>query len=325
MRWLMSCVVLLAACSTTAPRVDADLADAGTDAPAAVDTGPPDAGPSCAALLTERRRACGSLVCAGGPCPDDCADALFAEDPSVWIDCWGSEQVEDACGHGCLVRAPGPRLCGGGRGADCGPDAYCDGSCGSSEWVAGVCLPRPVSCDPAAARVACVCDGSLHWDECEAHRAGASTSRFCNLLPHGPCESRLPFPEVRCEETVTAWLWDGYDCVAGEACPGERNVFTDEALCRSVFAGCAHGPAGSLRDCRDRSVCEDNEVCLFPPEDPCGREGSSGRCQVGADGCFRVAVPIVCGCDGVTYGGACDALLVGRTAVAHAGTCEGAD
>ncbi|MFK7989632.1 MAG: hypothetical protein AB8I08_26680 [Sandaracinaceae bacterium] len=105
-----------------------------------------------------------------------------------------------------------------------------------------------------------------------------------------------------------------------ETC-SSRGLSTRED-CETVRESCPSGAVSSFRECEDNAVCDPREVCLFPPEDPCGRDGAPGRCQQVSNGCFRVDIPEVCGCDGVTYPGACDAIGMARVPVDHVGACE---
>jgi hypothetical protein len=66
--------------------------------------------------------------------------------------------------------------------------------------------------------------------------------------------------------------------------------------------------------------CTDaGEYCQFAPEAQCGAADQSGTCQPKPEVCTEQYDP-VCGCDGQTYGNACQAAAAG-VSVASAGEC----
>ena len=73
--------------------------------------------------------------------------------------------------------------------------------------------------------------------------------------------------------------------------------------------------SGSRLDCRDSDDCEQDFYCA-KEEGKCSEQGPcSPRPQV----CTTVYDP-VCGCNGMTYGNACEAARSGAS-LAHKGTC----
>lgn len=68
--------------------------------------------------------------------------------------------------------------------------------------------------------------------------------------------------------------------------------------------------------------CKDDEWCDYPEGIACGIADQFGTCRPRPEVCVQVYLP-VCGCDGKTYGNACQAAAAGLD-VAHAGECGGA-
>jgi hypothetical protein len=68
--------------------------------------------------------------------------------------------------------------------------------------------------------------------------------------------------------------------------------------------------------------CADGEYCSFPPEAECGAADQTGFCSTQPEFCTLEFNP-VCGCDGVTYGNACEAAAAGVSVVSE-GECASA-
>jgi hypothetical protein len=75
-------------------------------------------------------------------------------------------------------------------------------------------------------------------------------------------------------------------------------------------------PGGCDGICRDNSQCADTDYC----SKPLGACADAGRCASRPQACPDVWLP-VCGCDGQTYGNACEAAAAGAS-VAHLGRCD---
>ncbi len=98
---------------------------------------------------------------------------------------------------------------------------------------------------------------------------------------------------------------------------------TYENECKAAAAGMSVDHLGS---CEDRPCgglgpyppCEPDEFCDVPPG-TCGDPSVIGVCRPIPSGCPNVWDP-VCGCDGVTYGNACEAHAAG-VSIAHPGEC----
>jgi len=210
----------------------------------------------------------------------------------------------------------------------CGADEYCERREGSCEGE-GACRQRPAACvqvfDPV-----CGCDGRTYGNSCEAAMAGVSVAHggvcqppgcevdedcdegaFCELQACGaldisPAGRCMPRPEV-CP--------DIYDPVCG--CDGvtygndcERRA---AGVSKAGEGACDVDPVG----CEKNAECDRSQWCA---KDPGLCEDGPGLCRVRPQLCPLVVQP-VCGCDGQTYGNACEASRVGVNTV-HAGSCE---
>ncbi len=79
-------------------------------------------------------------------------------------------------------------------------------------------------------------------------------------------------------------------------------------------------PPGRVCGGRGGSPCPDGQFCDFPISSICGAADGPGVCTTPPGGCIALYDP-VCGCDGRTYGNACNAAA-NRVSVARRGACE---
>lgn len=86
----------------------------------------------------------------------------------------------------------------------------------------------------------------------------------------------------------------------------EETIDTADSELRSRRCGAGYGRCGAGTFCRySRGVC-----------------GSApGRCRAKPDACLELLGDPVCGCNGTTYGSACDADTAG-VSIAHRGECN---
>lgn len=83
-------------------------------------------------------------------------------------------------------------------------------------------------------------------------------------------------------------------------------------------AGAIGGMCGGMtgQTCTDEAA-----YCEYAPEASCGAADMTGTCQIKPEICTAEYKP-VCGCDGETYGNACNAAMEG-VSIVHEGACEG--
>lgn len=210
----------------------------------------------------------------------------------------------------------------------CGADEYCqrrEDECGGE----GACRQRPEGCvqvfDPV-----CGCDDHTYGNACEAAMAGVSVAyggacrpavcdrdedcgerefcevEACGALDVSPAGICVPRPAV-CP--------DIYDPVCG--CDG----VTYGNDCERRRAGISKASDGACDgepvSCRENAQCDRAQWCAKQPG-VC--DEGAGLCRVRPQLCPLVVAP-VCGCDGQTYGNACEAAHIGVN-VAHEGPCE---
>lgn len=89
-------------------------------------------------------------------------------------------------------------------------------------------------------------------------------------------------------------------------------------------AGECAGSGGGTCGGRGGGTCATDEYCAYTPAAICGRADATGTCtKIPQDvGCITVYDP-VCGCDGMTYGNACEATSAG-VSIDHDGECASA-
>jgi hypothetical protein len=260
------------------------------------------------------------------------------------------------CDDGNCSPEPQPgAVCGGFLGANCGAGLYCqyapDAICGFAD-ATGTCAVKPDACTKEYNPV-CGCDGQTYGNACTAASAGVSVvsegecrtagggaqeGEMCGGLAGVACGEGLYCsyaPEASCgaadQSGVCAWKPGGcaqiYDPVCG--CDGH----TYGNACTAASAGvsvdhqgeCAAPVAEVGESCGGflpypAPVCAAGLYCHYAIDDSCGWADAPGTCAEKPEVCTKEYNP-VCGCDGHTYGNACEAASNGASVI-HEGECQ---
>lgn len=135
----------------------------------------------------------------------------------------------------------------------------------------------------------------------DAHCGAGDMTGTCAALPDNGC-ILIDAPVCGCDDRTY-----GNPCAAALA----GVSVASEGACESEGTVC-----GGFRG----EQCAEDEFCDYPSGADCGRADAAGVCQSKPEACDAVYDP-VCGCDGTTYGNACEANLAG-VSVETEGECE---
>ena len=232
-------------------------------------------------------------------------------------------------GNACVAAAAGVNVVSEGACVDkgeCNTNADCDDAdyCFSEEGcdTPGTCQEKPVFCTFEFNPV-CGCDGNTYSNPCVAASEGV------NIVSQGACvvEEQCN-TNTDCDETDYCFSENG--CDAPGVCQTRPQLCTREfrPVCgcdgRTYGNACEAAAAGvnvrqegvclSEGECTSNTDCPGSEYCLFTRG--CG---GSGLCQSRPEACLALWDP-VCGCDGRTYGNACEAAVAGVSVLAT-GAC----
>ncbi len=246
-----------------------------------------------------------------------CGDGIL--DPGEGCDD-GSTMGGDCCSPSCRLEhgvaceppPPSPPNCGpppdsdSASASDCPPHEFCEqppGACGTAD-LGGSCVPVSDACPRIFAPV-CGCDGVTYPNDCVRRGARAQKAH------DGPCECRgapVCLPGTRGVDLDADGCEDGCAPCPSTSCPQPGMAADiDGDACADT---CLPGFCATSAECADDFYCAKRlSEC-----------GARGVCVRRPRVCPEVAAP-VCGCDGQTYGNACEAAAAG-VAVRSRGRCE---
>lgn len=213
-------------------------------------------------------------------------------------------------------------------GESCGSDSECragfcdfpDDACGGGEL--GVC-DTPADLCPLDCPGVCGCDGRFYCNTCLAHANSidvAADDRSCRAGSCRPMDAR----GMGDCDLAFGFAWNGVRCatVSGCSCIGDEcgALYDRSEACELAYDGCADEPApGATCGTIAGLVCNREEYCDYDPS--CTIPDAAGTCMRRPEVCSGLYDP-VCGCDGRTYGNACNAASAGMD-VASMGECGG--
>lgn len=197
------------------------------------------------------------------------------------------------------------------------------------EITVGVCVPTPASC-PTDGKPRCTCAGETdpygrtYANECERLRAGARTdpysnSPFTSCAPScgGPEKLECPAPLVCRYPDWTCGVFDEHGrceepqpTVPGAVCGCDGTTYPGRDEAAQAGVRVAHpNECGELCGGPPAFQCRAGAFCM-KEWGRCNRPAVWGTCrELTSESCLQLGP--VCGCDGVMYPRACEAVFAG--------------
>jgi Kazal-type serine protease inhibitor-like protein len=279
-------------------------------------------------------------------CTDEDAPVCGCDERTYVNACAAGKAGATIVGAGACAGEP----CGGQAGTVCPSGQFCryapEADCGSADQT-GTCEAIPRACDSIYIdATVCGCDGVTYANECEAELAGTSiraqaeclasdrtpcggltgarcgAGEFCDYSLQAACGAADQSGEC---QPIPQLCTDLYAAVCG--CDGRDYPNACNANAAGVAVAsegaCAPSAGGAVCGGLLGGQCAPGEFCNYPIEAICGAADGTGRCEALPEVCTEILDP-VCGCDGVSYGNACDAHFRG-VSIASLGVCAPAN
>jgi hypothetical protein len=202
--------------------------------------------------------------------------------------------------------------CGGITGQGCSEGQFCDfppeTQCGAGDQT-GSCAAQPEFCTFEFNPV-CGCDDVTYGNACEAAAAGISVASEGECASDCQTDSDCPLPPCACLDEDGDGTCDN-QCPVPVCLDGRCSVPNPDALQLGESCG-GFRPASS-------PDCDSGLFCQFQAGALCGAADAPGECVLIPEVCGYEYDP-VCGCDGQTYGNACEAAA-NLTGIFELGAC----
>jgi hypothetical protein len=185
-----------------------------------------------------------------------------------------------------------------------------DGECGSGSGGSASTGGSGPSAGSGGASGVKTCGGITGGIECAA-------DQYCNFPVAANCGAA--------DQTGTcASKPEACDLIYSPVCGCDGTTYGNDCAAASAGVSVAKtgecGATGKTCGGRSNGACATDEYCNYTPEAICGRADATGTCTKILGGLCTANFEPVCGCDGMTYGNACEAGRAGMS-VDHTGAC----